>query len=223
MSFVDKNINYVFDFKHTTPTNTPRVTTWDFNNDREPASLLYTELYSGLLVGQKDGSIAGYEGYFDTDLAWVSSAVSYTNVPFTSDIQSIWLPLGESVAASLLKRMILVLEGGSGAVLYLKWYKDFSATASEATSISLQPATTGSTSLWGASSSLYGATTVTHTHDAAVHPASSKYTPIYGLQEYKTPLTGSAKHLKIDISVTSNGYDTSIQDLTLLHKEGKIR
>jgi hypothetical protein len=23
-----------------------------------------------------------------------------------------------------------------------------------------------------------------------------KYTPIYGLQEYKTPLTGSAKHLK---------------------------
>ena len=223
MSFVDKNINYVFDFKHRTPLNTPRVTTWTFNNDREPASLLYTKLYSGLLVGQKDGSIAGYEGYFDTDLAWVSSAVSYTNVPFTSDIQSIWLPLGESVAASLLKRMILVLEGGSGAVLYLKWYKDFSATSSPATSISLQPATSGSTSLWGASSSLYGATTVTHTHVAATHPASSKYTPIYGLQEYKTPLTGSAKHLKIDISVESNGYDTSIQDLTLLHKEGKIR
>ena len=223
MSFIDKNINYVFDFKHITPNNVPRVTTWDFNNDREPASLIYTELYSGLLVGQKDGSIAGYEGYFDTDLAWVSSAVSYTNAPFTSDIQSIWLALGESVSSSLLKRMILVLEGGSGAVLYLKWYKDFSATSSPATSISLQPATSGSTSLWGASGSLYGATTVTHTHVAATHPSSSRYTPIYGLQEYKTPLTGSAKHLKIDISVESNGYDTSIQNLTLLHKEGKIR
>jgi len=223
MSFIDKNINYVFDFKHFTPNKVPRVTTWTFDSDREPASLTYTRKFSGLLVGQKDGSISGYEGYFDTDLAWVDGAASYTNAPFTSDITSIWLPLGESASASLLKRMILVLEGGSGATLGLKWYKDFSATPSSTTSINLRPVTTGSTALWGASSSLYGAITATHTHDAAVHPVSSTYTPIYGLQEYKTPLTGSAKHLKIDISIESNGYDTSIQDLTLLHKEGKIR
>jgi hypothetical protein len=223
MSFVDKNINYVFDFKHFTPNKVPRVTTWTFDSDREPASLTYTRKFSGLLVGQKDGSIAGYEGYFDTDLAWVSSAASYTNSPFTSDVTSVWLTLGESVSSALLKRMILVLEGGSGATLGLKWYKDFSSTPSTTTSINLRPATTGSTALWGASTALYGATTVSHTHDAAVHPASSKYTPIYGLREYKTPLTGSAKHLKIAISIESNGYDTSIQDLTLLHKEGKIR
>jgi hypothetical protein len=52
---------------------------------------------------------------------------------------------------------------------------------------------------------------------------TSKFTPIYGLQEYRTPLTGSAKHIKLSISVASNGYDASIQDLTLLTKEGKIR
>ena len=108
LSFVDKNINYVFDFKHTTPQGTPRITTWTFDNDREPASMINTELYSGLLVGQKDGSIAGYEGYFDVDLAWVSSAASYTNAAITADVSSVWIPMGESVAAAILKKMILL-------------------------------------------------------------------------------------------------------------------
>jgi hypothetical protein len=178
------------------------------------------------------------------------------------------------MAASLLKRMILVLEGGSGATLGLKWYKDFNPEASTTTVISLNPITTGTVALWGASSSLYGTTTVTttssgsfvvgshyaiatvgttdftaigsddndvgtvfkatgvgggngtavsHTHTAALHTGSSKYTPIFGLQEYRTPLTGSAKRLKLNLSITSNGFDASLQDLTLLHKEGKIR
>jgi hypothetical protein len=210
MSFVDKNINYVFDFKHITPNEVPRVTTWTFDLDREPASMAYTKLYSGLLVGQKDGSIAGYEGYHDIDLAWVDSAVSYTNASFTSNISSVWVSLGgeQTVSSSLLKRMLLVLEGGSGSVLSLRWYKDFSGSSSAETLIELRPDTTGSTALWGDSASLYGA---------------SKFTPIYGLKEYKTPLTGSAKHLKLNLSLASNGYDASIQDLTLLHKEGKIR
>ena len=223
MSFVDKNINYVFDFKHITPNEVPRVTTWTFNNDREPASMIDTELYSGLLVGQKDGSIAGYEGYFDTDLAWVDSAASYTNAAISSDISSTWIQMGESLSASILKNMILVLEGGSGAVLGLKWYKDFNITPSTTTSINLKPATGGTTSLWGASSSLYGTTVVTHTHVAATHPSNSTYTPIYGLEEYRTPLSGSAKHLKLNLSISSNGYDTSIQNLSIISKEGKIR
>jgi hypothetical protein len=184
--------------------------------------MAYTELYSGLLVGQKDGGIAGYEGFIDIDLSWDSGAV-YTNAAYTSDITSTWIPLGQTVSSALLKRMLLVLEGGSGSVLGLRWYKDFSSSSSATTLIELRPDTTGSTALWGASSSLYGATTVSHTHVAATHPASSKFTPIYGLQEYSTPLTGSAKHLQFNMSIQSNGYDASIQDLTLLHKEGKIR
>jgi len=207
MSFVDKNINYVFDFKHITPNEVPRVTTWTFNANREPASMAHTELYSGLLVGQKDGGIAGYEGFIDIDLSWDSGAV-YTNGSYTSDITSTWIPLGQTVSSALLKRMLLVLEGGSGSVLSLRWYKDFSSSSSATTLIELRPDTTGSTALWGASDSLYGA---------------AKFTPIYGLQEYRTPLTGSAKHLQFNMSIQSNGYDASIQDLTLLHKEGKIR
>ena len=169
--------------------------------------MAYTKLYSGLLVGQKDGGIAGYEGFIDVDLSWDSGAVN-TNASYSSDITSIWINLGESVQSSLLKRMILVLEGGSGSVLSLRWYKDFSNNSSTTTLIELRPDTTGSTAFWGAATSLYGA---------------AKFTPIYGLKEYKTPLTGSAKHLKLNMSISSNGYDASIQDLTLLHKEGKIR
>ena len=219
MTFTASNITYVFDFKHRTPNQAPRVTTWTFDVDREPASLTYTTLY-GMLIGQKDGAIAGYEGYFDTDLA---GAATFSNASYTGIFETTWVNLGDSVGASLLKRLFMVLEGGSGATLGLKWYKDYSSSPSKTTSITLAPTTTGSTSLWGASSSLYGATTVTHTHSATVHPSSSTYKPVYGLREYRTSLTGSAKNLKISISIQSNGYDASLQDLTLLHKQGKIR
>ena len=222
LTFTAKNITYAFDFKQFTPNETPRVTTWSFDTDREPASMIDTKLYSGLLVGQKDGSIAGYEGYYDTDLAWVSSAASYTYASYTADISSIWIKLGEGIAA-LLKRMVLVLEGGSGAVMGIRWFKDFSPSSSTTTYINLRPVTSGATSLWGASSSLFGATTATHTHVAATHPANSTYAPIYGLREYKTPLSGSAKHVKLNLSIVSSGYDASIQDLSIISLQGKLR
>jgi len=50
-----------------------------------------------------------------------------------------------------------------------------------------------------------------------------KYTPIYGLQEYKTALTGRAKTLKINMNIVSNGFDASIQDLSIISLQGKIR
>ena len=429
LTFTNKNITYVFDFKHATPQQTPRITTWTFDNDREPASMINTELYSGLLVGQKDGGIAGYEGYYDADMLVGEAAASITaantsyqpyhstalskigassilfehtssellatqskldigtgdftiecwfsnttggyqgrtelfnhwtgsdgfavavdtnfiyfygdhkvnykgtssacywnsnagewnhiaitrsgsgtgniqywangvernannvtpttwtgdvgesviglsgdtngqytyrgymdeirfssvarysstftpstteftkdadtlllihsdkdvsgsttfvdsagltdthlNASYSADISSPWILLGQTMASSLLKNMTIVLEGGSGATLALKWYKDFSPLPSATTSINLSPSSTGASSKWG--EALYG---------------TSKYTPIYGLKEYRTPLSGSAKHLKLNMSIESNGYNTSIQDLTLLHKEGKIR
>jgi len=208
MSFVDKNIQYVFDFKHTTPEGTPRITTWTFENDREPASMINTELFSGLLIGQKDGSIAGYEGYFDTDMSFVSSAVVFTNFGIAADVSSIWITLGESFTASILKKLMFVMEGGSGATLGIQWYKDYSITPSATTQISLAPSTSGTTALWGAATSLFGA---------------SKFTPLFGLQEYMTSLTGSAKNLKLNLNFVSNGYDTSLQELSIISLQGKLR
>ena len=220
MSFPILNITYVFDFKHYTPNNAPRVTTWTFDNDREPSNMAYTVLY-GLLVGQKDGGLAGYEGYYDVDLA--ANGTTTTSASYTGNFSTTWVDLGQEVASSLLKRLFMVMEGGSGSTLGLKWYKDYSPTPSATTQITLNPVTTGTTSLWGASSSLYGSTTVTHTHDSAVHPSNSTYKPVYGLQEYRTNLTGSAKNIKLAFSIESNGFNASLQALTLLHKQGKIR
>ena len=208
LTFTSLNITYVFDFKQYTPNKAPRITTWTFNSDREPSSMIQTELYSGLLVGQKDGGIAGYEGYYDTDLAWVNNAASYTNAPITANVSSIWIPMGDTIISAILKRLRLVVEGGSGATLGISWYKDYSLSSSNSTEINLAPVTTGTSFLWGNSSSLY---------------ATAKYAPIHGLQEYRIPLTGRAKTLKINLNIISNGYDASIQDLSITSLQGKIR
>jgi hypothetical protein len=62
--------------------------------------------------------------------------------------------------------------------------------------------------LWGSTSTLYN---------------SAKYAPIYGLQEYNVNMSGSAKQLKLEMSANTSGYLSSLQDLTLLYKQGKVR
>ena len=204
MSFVDLNITYIFDLKHVTPTQSPRVTTWSFDSDREPSCLAYTES-KGFLLGQQKGSIATYEGYFDKDY---SGSSVYTSHSYTGTFSTIWIDLGNSVMASLLKKMKAIINGGAGTNVGVKWYKDFSQTPSKTQSFQLNPTSSGAVALFGASTSLYGA---------------SKYTPIYGLKEYNIPLTGSAKHLQIEMAAETNGYVASLQDMTLLYKQGKIR
>ncbi len=204
LSFVDLGITYVFDTKHNTPNGAPRVTTWSFDSDRHPTSLVYTES-RGLLAGQKDGGVSIYEGYFDK--VYVSGG-THTAHTYTGLFKTIWINLGDSVAASLLKKLKAVISGGSGTNVSVRWYKDFSQTPSKTSTLLLNPTTAGGVSLFGASTSLFGV---------------SKYTPIFGLKEYNIPLTGSAKHLQIEMSAETNGYVASLQDMTLLYKQGKIR
>ena len=204
MSFVDLNITYVFDMKHITPVQAPRVTTWSFDADREPSCLAYTES-KGFLVGQKKGSIATYEGYFDKDY---SGSAVHTSHSYTGSFGTTWIDLGDSVVASLLKKMKAIINGGAGTNIGVKWYKDFSQIPSKTQSFQLNPTSTGDVALFGNSTSLWG---------------DVKYTPVYGLKEYNIPLTGSAKHLQIEMAAETNGYVASLQDMTLLYKQGKIR
>ena len=204
MSFVDLNITYVFDMKHWTPSKTPRITTWHFDASRNPSAMVYTRT-KGFLVGQHQGSVATYEGYLDKDYI---SGGTYTTSSYTGTFKTIWIDLGDSVIASLLKKMKAVISGGSGTTIGVKWYKDFGVDPSKTTSFLLNPASSGVPSLYGASTSLYGA---------------AKYAPLYGLKEYNIPLTGSAKYLQIEMSAETNGYVASLQDMTLLYKQGKIR
>jgi len=294
LSFPTINLTYVFDFKHLTPNAAPRITTWTFTKNRNPSSIIYTTDF-GMLVGQKNGGIAEYFGYYDTTRTLDSNnALKIISDSYTSSFATVWLDLGETVQASLLKKLFMVLEGGSGSTLFLRWYKDFSLSSSKITSLILNPRTIGFNALWGKSpgtgkikvvqpaSTLYGAHTVTtltvgslvvgsyyaiaslgtttqaqwntvagttgvtyivgsvfkvdantqgigngtvvsHTHLAANHIRNATFAPVYGIKEYRTPLIGSAKFLKIQIDIISNGFSTSLQNLTLLHKQGKIR
>jgi len=204
LSFVDNNITYVFDIKHETPSGTPRLTTWSFDSNREPSSFAYTES-KDLLVGQQAGSVSTYEGYYDKDYV---SGGTYTSASYTGIFKSTWLDLGQGAIASLLKKLKAVIEGGSGSTIGVKWYKDFNVTPSKTTNFLLNPVSTGVVALFGASTSLYG---------------SSKYTPVFGMKEYNIPLTGSAKYLQIEMNGETAGYTSSLQDMTLLFKQGKIR
>ena len=204
VTFVTIAVTYVFDIKHKTPNDAPRITTWSFSGDRSPASLFYSTS-QGFLVGQQSGSIATYQGYYDK--VYLSGG-SYTSVPYNGKFKTIWIDLGDSVVASLLKKLKAVISGGPGTQVGLQWYKDFDVTPSRSLGFTLNPTATGTPYLWGDATSLYGA---------------AKYAPIYGLREYNVPLSGSAKFLQLEMSAETAGYTASLQDLTLLYKEGKIR
>ena len=204
LSFTALNITYVFDTKHQTPSGTPRITTWSFAGDTGPASFAYTDS-KGFLIGQQAGSIATYEGYYDK--VYVSGG-TYTDTSYTSSFKSTWIDLGEGAVSSLLKKLKAIISGGAGTTIGVKWYKDFDVTPSNTTNFMLNPASSGTTSLFGASASLYGA---------------SKYAPVFGMKEYNVPLAGSAKYLQVELSGQTAGTTASLQDMTLLYKQGKIR
>jgi len=98
LSFVDRNVTYVFDTTYKTAKETPRITKWHFTDSREPASMSYTETY-GLLVGQQSGRVATYEGYYDVDY---SGSNVYTYNSYTTAFATAELDLGQGVQASIL-------------------------------------------------------------------------------------------------------------------------
>jgi hypothetical protein len=223
LSFAELNITYVFDIKHQTPNKVPRVTQWVFDGDREPSSMVFTES-KDLLVGQLIGSVATYEEYFDSDFV---DGGTYTDHSYTTSFLTPWLNLGNSVVSSLLKKLKAVIDGGSGTTATIRWFKDFNQNVSSINehSFELNPSTTGSTFLWGASTTLYGnkATGVnSHTH-ASTHTLSATYAPIFGLQEYNINLTQSAKFLQIEMNAETQGYSATLQSMAILYKQGKIR
>jgi len=207
LTFVDLNITYVFDLKHKVVSDfgvVPRITKWTFNSDRGPTCFKYTNEYN-LLIGQTKGSICTYEGYYDKEYV---SGGTHNSYSYTGTLKTIWIDLGEGVIASLLKEMKAVIEGGQGATVTVKWYTDYSTQAASSQTFALNPIPSGTTYLWGSSSSLYGA---------------AKYAPYYALKEYNIPLSRSAKVLAIEMIGVTAGYVASLQDLSLLYKQGKIR
>ena len=204
LSFVNSKITYAFDMKHRTPDGSPRVTTFKFNSTRDINSMVFTHS-EGFLVGQSGGSIAEYTGYYDK--VYVSGG-SYTDLAYTGTFATIWVDLGQSVLASILKKLLVIVEGGQGTTVGLKWYVDYDDNNPSTLNFQLNPQASGTSYLWGASTSLYG---------------TAKYAPYYTLKEYGVSLSGRAKFIKLEMNALTAGYVASLQDMSLLFKQGKIR
>ena len=210
ISFVDLNVTYVFDITYWTPRQTPRITKWYFEGDREPISLVYSETY-GLLFGEKSGHICSYEEYYDADY---EGSDIYKNNPFTGGFSTVWIDLGDGYVSSILKKLLLVISGGQGTNIGLRLYKDFELTASISSTFKMNPPLSGLPSYWGKSK--FPSSTVPTNWDAY------KYAPISGLKEVGVPLAGDAKYIRFEMDGVTNGYKSSLQSLSLLYKPGKI-
>jgi len=308
LGFPDRNIVYVFDFKASTPEGAPRITTWNFANQKNPNSFLSTDdfLYCGLGDLTYAGRIATYSGYFDVEkviLANVNQAtcinagntwdatgsgtcwVDVDNT-YQADFKTTWLDFDQPGISKFLKRFLAIWSGGKNMNMTLNWYRDYSQVASSA-NFTLDPSSSGTPSLWGKTlltvnnakvvqpnSTLYGPLTVTttnagsfvtgsyyaiasagntnfvavgaannnvgtifkatgagsgtgtavsHTHSGSQHSFTSKYAPSYSPVEYKISLSKAAKVVRFGVIQTVKGFKASLQNITILAKQGKIR
>ena len=227
LGFPDRNIVYVFDFKASTPDGAPRITTWNFDNKKNPNSFLSTDsfLYCGLGDLNYAGRIATYSGYFDVEkiiLANVNQATCINagntwdstgsgtcwkdvDNTYQADFKTTWLDFEQPGISKFLKRFLGIWSGGKNMNVTLNWYRDYNSAASSA-NFTLDPTTTGVTSLWGAGKY-----------------ATAKYAPSFQPSEYKVSLSKAAKVVRFGVIQTVNGFKASLQNITILAKQGKIR
>lgn len=231
LSFPDRNIVYVFDFNGKTPDHSPRITTWNFDNNKMPKSFLSTadgKMYVGLGHDDYEGRVANYEDYYDvikTDVTatyatqspceaaghtWESTGSkcwSTTQNSYQADFKTVWLDFGDPSSSKLLKRFLAVISGGKNMDVTMNWYRDYGVEAAGA-NFTLSPTTSGTTYLWGNSGSLYGA---------------AKYSPNFQPNEYKLPLSRAAKVVRFEMKGTMSGFKAALQNMTVWAKRGKIR
>jgi len=231
LSFPDRNIVYVFDFKSVTPDKAPRLTTWNFASKKNPRSFLATadgSLHIGLGASDYEGRVATYEGYFDVEKSDVTASYGTsspcvaaggtwetvnskcwldTDNPYQADFKTVWLDFEQPAVTKILKRFLAVFSGGKNTAVTFNWYRDYKTTPDSA-NFTLKPAAGGTSYLWGGSASLYGA---------------AKYAPAYHPREYKVSLSKSAKVLRLEIIQTVRGFKAALQNMIVWAKQGKIR
>jgi len=141
--FESLDIVYVFDMKHITPAETPRVTLWTFKKTAFNIKSLINSESEGFLVGQQSGSIAYYDEYSDKEITSVSgipSVILYDSIiAYTGLFQTTWIDLGEGVTAALLKKLIAVIGGGSDTDVSVSWDRDFGINTTYAGTVKLNP------------------------------------------------------------------------------------
>lgn len=180
---------YVFDTRNVMQDGSSRVTTW---NDIKPTAL-YALRNGDLLIG-KNGYIGKYTGYLDDTSTYRMQY--YTN----------HADLGDVAITSIVKRISIVVIGGSDQVVTIKWGYDFSENyLSQNVTIPTQ-----GISEYGIAE--YGANSV----------PLSQYAGGIVIQNLFSQATGSGKVVQTGYEAEVNGYELSIQKIEILAKHGRI-
>lgn len=176
---------YCFDLKATLEDGSSRVTTWD---SIEPKSFCYDNVNKELLLGRA-GFIAEYTGYLD-------NAAPYRFQYFTNHTD-----LGAPSITSVLKKLSVVIIGGSDQYITMKWGYDFSGN--------------------------YYAQTVKIPSQSVDYYGISEYNIAQysggtSLQTLVAYPTGAGKVIQTGYEADINGAALSIQKLEIQAKNGKI-
>lgn len=166
-----------------------RVTTWD---SIEPTALL-ARRNGDVLIG-KNGYIGKYFGYQDYQSAYRMQY--YTN----------HADLGNQNVTSILKRLKVIVIGGSNQFVTAKWGFDFSTNYLSAN----MAIPTQGESEYGIAE--YGANGV----------PVAQYSDGVALQQLQTPASGSGKVVQTGYESNINGSSMSIQKIEIQAKEGKV-
>lgn len=189
LTFPTANQVYVFDTRSTMPDGASRVTTW---SQLDPTALC-ARRNGDLLIG-KTGYIGKYTGYLDDTSTY--RMAYYTN----------HADLGDVSVTSIVKRISIVVIGGSNQVVTIKWGYDFTENyLSENEQIPTQ-----GVSEYGVAE--YGSSGV----------PVAQYAGGIVIQTLTTQATGSGKVVQTGYEAEVNGFELSIQKIEILAKRGRI-
>ena len=175
---------YCFDLKQVLQDGSARVTTWD-----SITPSCFCSLRDGSLLIGKAGFVGKYTGYFD-------NTTKYRFQYFTNHAD-----LGQPSVTTVLKKLSVVVIGGSLQYVTIKWGYDFSSNY-QAQNVQIPPQ---GASFYGVSE--YGI---------------GKYSNGVVLQTLVAYPTSSGKIIQTGYESDIQGFPLSIQKLEILAKDGKI-
>jgi len=180
---------WCFDTKAYLPDGSARVTTWDSITPKSFLSRRDGTLYIG-----KNGYIGLYNTYQDY-------TSSYRMMYYTNHAD-----LGNQNATSLLKKLSIVVIGGTNQIVTFKWGFDFKANYLSASSkIPSQGVYYYGVAEYGANATVI-----------------SYYSNGVALQTLTVPASGSGKIVQTGYESDINGASLSIQKISILSKDGKL-
>jgi hypothetical protein len=180
---------YCFDMKAQLPDGAARVTTWDSITPKS-----FCSKQDGTLLLGKAGYVASYSTYYD-------DTSNYRFQYFTNHTD-----LGTPSVASILKKLLVVVIGGSNQYVTMKWAYDFTGNYYSANiKIPTQRVAEFGTAEYGSN-----ATTL------------AEYSGGTALQTLQCYPTGSGKVIQTGYEADIQGFQLSIQKIEIHAKNGKI-